>query len=553
MVLDLGPLIGAIDQGTSSSRFLVFAANSGELITYHQVEIRNICVEEEWVEQDPNEIINSVVETIEKAVEKLHLLGIDVNSIKAIGLCNQRETTVVWDRETGKALHNAIVWLDNRTKSIVDSILDRIPDRNINIFKYKTGLPISTYFSALKLKWLFENVEIVERKCKEGKLMFGTVDSWVLWNLTKNHLIDVSNASRTFLMDIESLQWDEELCDFFQVPMSILPKIVPSSGEFGVIQEGALHGIPITGVIGDQSAALIGQHCLNVGQTKATYGTGCFIMQNIGSGSVKTLLKGLSNEAINSLITTIAFKLGEKPAVYALEGSIAIAGAAVTWMRDNLELVKSYDQVESLAKQVPDAGGVYFVPAFQGLYAPYWDPNASALFIGLSQFTHKSHLMRATLESTAYETADILSLMRASEAGIKVDGGMSCNDLFCQILADINGVDVIRPLMIEATALGAAMLAGYAIGIWDLESKAMHSSELEKHEEAKNGFNEFPRMPLIIDDILKDDLISLSNSKQPEPPKEADIFKPSISEQKREEMIARWKLAVKRSMRWTKI
>ncbi|RWS06624.1 glycerol kinase 3-like protein, partial [Dinothrombium tinctorium] len=411
-------------------------------------------------------------------VEKLRLLDIDVNSIKAVGLCNQRETTVVWDKETGKPLHNAIVWLDNRTKHIVDSILDGIPGRDIN---------------------------------------------------------------------------------FFKVPMSILPKIVSSSGDFGVILEGSLRGIPITGVIGDQPAALMGQHCLSIGQTKATYGTGCFIMQNIGSGSIKTVLKGVSKEARYSLITTVAFKLGDKPAVYALEGSIAIAGAAITWMRDNLELIKSYDQVEPLAKQVPDAGGVYFVPAFQGLYAPYWDPNASGLFIGLSQFTHKCHFMRAALESIAYQTADILSLMRRSETGINVDGGMSCNDLMCQILADINGADVIRPLMIETTALGAAMLAGYTIGIWDLESKAMQSSAKEPKEikDLKDGDDDLRRKTSIINSVLNNPLKrmrSFSLSKQePEPPKSADIFKPSISEEKREEMVTAWKLAVERSMRWTKI
>ncbi|RWS25511.1 glycerol kinase 3-like protein, partial [Leptotrombidium deliense] len=428
MVRDLGPLIGAIDQGTSSTRFLVFAARTGELVTYHQKEIKKIYVLEEWVEQNPDDIYTSVLETIAKVVEKLAALDIDVSAIKAVGLCNQRETTIVWDKSTGIALHNAIVWLDNRTKDIVDSILDGIPGRDINYFKHKTGLPISTYFSAFKLKWLFQNEKAVQEKLKEGKLLFGTVDTWILWKLTNNHLTDVSNASRTFLMDIETLDWDEQLCKFFNVPMKILPEIKSSGDHFGVIREGPLKGVPVSGVIGDQSSALIGQNCLCLGQTKATFGTGCFIMQNIGSGSVQSALKGVPLEARHSLVTTVAFKFGNKPAVYALEGSVAIAGAAITWLRDNLELIKSYDEVEPLAKQVPDAGGVYFVPAFQGLYAPYWDPNASGTIIGMSQFTKKAHIMRAVLESIAYQTSDILSLMRRSDTGISVDGGMSAND-----------------------------------------------------------------------------------------------------------------------------
>jgi len=544
MSRNLGPLIGAIDQGTSSTRFLVFAANSAELITYHQIEVAKIYPNEGWVEQDPIQIYETVQNTILEVVNKLRDLNIDPNDIKAIGLCNQRESTIVWDKHTGQPLYNSIVWLDNRTTGIVDGFLDSIPARDINFHKHKTGLPLSTYFSAFKLKWLIDNVPEVHQAIEDDRLLFGTVDSWLLFKLTGKHVTDVSNASRTFLFDINLLRWDKELCKLFSVPMTILPDIKPCGANFGTILEGPLQGIPITGVIGDQSAALVGQQCFSVGATKATFGTGCFILQNIGAGTAQAALRGVPKEARKSLITTIGYQLKDRPATYALEGSVAIAGAAFTWLRDNIELLSDYKMIEAIAREVPHSAGVFFVPAFQGLYAPYWDPNASGLVIGLSQFTRKAHLIRATLEAIAFQTTDILSLMRRDATGMMVDGGMSVNDLMCQILSDITGIEIIRPQTIEATALGAAMVAGNTIGVWEISEYSPNYDEVDEPR---------PRSSSIFNQFMAKSLKRMSMHTVKHYPKDSDVFTPEADSDNRSERINSWRLAVERSMKWTKI
>lgn len=542
---DLGPLIGAIDQGTSSTRFIIFAANTGELITHHQIEIKKIFPHEGWVEQDPMEIMATVEESIFQVVRKLRAINVDVEDIVGVGLCSQRESVLVWDRDTGTPLYNSIVWLDNRTSDLVESILDRIPGRDVNFFKSKTGLPLSTYFSSFKLNWLINNVPQVKTALDNNKLMFGTMDSWLLWNLIGKHLTDVTNASRTFLMNIETLQWDESLCSYFKIPTKILPQIKSSSEMYGNILKGPLKGVPIAGVIGDQHAALVGQNCMHFGQIKATYGTGCFLMQNIGSQSFLG-----SKDARNSLITTVAYKLGDEPACYAIEGSVAIAGAAVSWLRDNVELIRNYTEVESLARQVPHSGGVFFVPAFQGLYAPHWDPNATGIIIGLSQYTRKSHIIRATLEGIAYQTNDILSLMQLKNfMDIKVDGGLSSSDLLCQMLADISGSSIMRPTMVETTALGAAMVAGNALGVWDIKSyqKECSFSQLDANLMQTDLFDNNANDSIPINFMRQFTLSYKAN------PIDHDVFIPSINEELRQSKILAWQSAVDRSRKWIKI
>ncbi|XP_029832359.2 glycerol kinase isoform X1 [Ixodes scapularis] len=505
-----GPLVGAIDQGTSSTRFLTFASKTSELIAYHQVEIEHILPKDGWVEEDPMEILNSVYECIENTVEKLKDLEIDPRDIKAIGVSNQRETTIVWDKVTGKPLHNAIVWLDNRTTDTVEHLLDKIPGHDKEYLKKKCGLPLSTYFSAVKLVWLLENIPGVKQAVEDGRCMFGTVDTWILFNLTGGtkggvHVTDVTNASRTMLMDIETLMWDEYLCNFFGVPMSVLPSIRSSSEIYGMLCDGPLAGVPISGCLGDQSAALVGQLCFNIGQAKCTYGTGCFLLYNTGLEIVQ------SN---HGLLTTVAYKLGpNRPVQYALEGSVAIAGAAVRWLRDNLSIINSSSEVEKLALTVNSSHGVCFVPAFAGLYAPYWQPDARGIICGLTQFTTKAHIARATLEAVCFQVREILDAMD-SDTGVAlkqllVDGGMAVNELLMRLQADLLGICVVRPQMSETTALGAAIAAGAAEGInvWSLDS------------------NKFPSVT-------------------------TDVFEPSILPTERESRYAKWKDAVRRSMHW---
>ncbi|MCL4125198.1 UNVERIFIED_CONTAM: hypothetical protein GTU68_062180, partial [Idotea baltica] len=457
--------------------FQVFAAGSGELLTYHQEEVVQLYPQKGWVEQKPNELLETVHTCIEKTVENMKTLEIDPSDIKAVGITNQRETTIVWDKITGRPLYNAIVWLDARTASTVEDILKDTPGQNKDYFKESCGLPISTYFSAVKLRWLFENVAAVKEALAKDRLIFGTVDSWLLWNLTGGydgglHITDITNASRTLLMNLRSLNWDPALCKFFQIPMSILPEIRSSSEIYGYITKGPLLGVPISGVsagelLGDQQAALVGQMCLTKGQAKNTYGTGCFLLKNTGTQIV---------QSEHGLLTTVAYKLGKNaPTTYALEGSVAIAGAAVRWLRDNLGIVKSSAEIEPLAKSVKDSGGVYFVPAFSGLYAPYWRADARGVICGLTQHTTGAHLARAALEAVCFQTREILTAMQ-KDSGIAiskllVDGGMTVNDTLLQLQADLAGVPVVRPSMTETTALGAAMAAGAAEGIavWDLQ------------------------------------------------------------------------------------
>lgn len=474
------------------------------------MEIDHILPHDGWVEEDPFEILKSVYECIEKTVEKLKALEIDPRDIKAIGVSNQRETTIVWDKETGKPLYNAIVWLDNRTVGTVEGLLNKIPGHDKEFLKKKCGLPLSTYFSAVKLKWLINNIPEVKQAVNKGRCMFGTVDSWLIYNFTGGvsggvHITDVTNASRTMLMDIETLMWDPYLCNFFSVPMSILPKICSSSEIYGKLCQGSLIGVPISGCLGDQSAALVGQLCFSIGQAKCTYGTGCFLLCNTGLEIVQSR---------NGLLTTVAYKLGpNRPVQYALEGSVAIAGAAIRWLRDNLGIITSSSEVEKLARSVKGTHGVYFVPAFSGLYAPYWQPDARGIICGLTQFTTKAHIARATHEAVCFQVREILDAMNMDTGTalkqLLVDGGMAVNDLLMQLQADLLGISVVRPQMPETTALGAAIAAGAAEGIdvWSLDS------------------NNFPKIT-------------------------TDVFKPSVLPAEREGRYAKWKEAVQRSMHW---
>lgn len=503
-----GPLVGAIDQGTGSTRFMVFASKSAELLTYHQTDSTQIYPQEGWVEQDPMAILNSVYTCIEETVKNMKTLEIDPDDIKAIGICNQRETTIIWDKVTGKPLYNAIIWLDNRTMDTADRLLDKTPGRNKDYLKGRCGLPISTYFSAVKIKWLLDNVPEVVEAIEQNRCLFGTVDSWIIWNLTGGkeggvHVTDVTNACRTMLMDYETLEWDPFLYDFFQIPPEILPTIKSSSEIYGHVSSGFLNGVPISGCLGDQSSALVGQMCNSVGQMKNTYGTGCFLLCNTGLQPIQ------SNRG---LLTTIAYKLGPKmPTFYALEGSVAIAGAAVKWLKDNLGLISSSEELETLAKEVDGPHGVYFVPAFSGLFAPYWQPDARGIIVGLTQYTTKAHLARATLEAICFQTKEIVDAM-LGDSGIKldklkVDGGMCQNDLLLQLQADLLGIPVVRPSMIETTALGAAMAAGNAVGVWSL-------------------------------------------SPDDNTPITSDTFFPTVIQEDREKRYAKWKDAVKRSFHW---
>uniref|UniRef100_A0A3P8YAX3 glycerol kinase n=2 Tax=Esox lucius TaxID=8010 RepID=A0A3P8YAX3_ESOLU len=483
--MTMGPLVAAIDQGTSSTRFLVFNAKTAELLSHHQVEIRQSFPKEGWVEQDPKEILQSVYDCMERTCEKLGQLHIDVSHIKAVGVTNQRETTLVWDKETGEPLYNAIVWLDLRTQSTVERLINKTPGKSKNHLKHKTGLPISTYFSAVKLRWLMDNVEEVAEAVLTHRAMFGTVDSWLIWCLTGGksggvHVTDVTNASRTMLFNIHTLDWDPELCRYFGVPMEILPKVKSSSEIYGSMNSGSLAGVPISGCLGDQSAALVGQMCFQDGQAKNTYGTGCFLLRNTGVEPVMS---------DHGLLTTIAYKLGkDAPAYYALEGSVAIAGAVVRWLKDNMGIIRSSSEIEKLAGEVGSSYGCYFVPAFSGLYAPYWEPSARGIICGLTQFTNRSHLAFAALEAVCFQTREILDAMNQDYgvplSQLQVDGGMTSNRLLMQLQADILCVPVVKPSMPETTALGAAMAAGAAegVGVWSLAPGDLAAVPTERYQ-----------------------------------------------------------------------
>jgi glycerol kinase len=430
---------------------------SGKMVSSAQQEHTQIFPRSGWVEHDPDEITQRMWSVISTALSSAGVSGADLS---AIGITNQRETAVVWDRETGHPVHNAIVWQDTRTDQLVK---DLGGDVGLDRFRHQTGLPLATYFAGPKVRWLLDNEPDLAARAVRGELAFGTIDSWVVYQLTRGaeHVTDVTNASRTMLMDLETLEWSEDLCEAIGIPMSMLPRIVPS---VGVIADatGPLEGVPIAGILGDQQAAMFGQTCFDVGDAKNTYGTGCFMLLNTGTELVR------SN---NGLLTTVNYQIAGEPAVYALEGSIAIAGALVQWLRDNMAMFENSEDIEALAAEVPDNGNVYFVPAFSGLFAPYWRSDARGVIVGLTRFNNRHHIARAALESTAFQTREVLDAMRADSGvelhDLKVDGGMVANELLMQFQADILDVPVIRPKVSETTALGAAYAAGLATGVWD--------------------------------------------------------------------------------------
>ena len=450
---------GAIDQGTTSSRFMIFD-KGGNVVSIAQKEHEQIYPKPGWVEHDPAEVW---ARTSEVVAESIASAGIDKGELSGIGITNQRETSVVWDRSTGKAVTNAIVWQDTRTDQICNKLsADGGQDR----FRAKTGLPIATYFSGPKVRWILDNVDGAEKRAEAGDLLFGNMDTWVIWNLTGGpdgglHITDVSNASRTMLMDLATQDWDQELLDTIGVPRAMLPEIKGSSQVYGEATLDSVAGIPVAGDLGDQQAALFGQTCFAVGEAKNTYGTGNFLLLNTGTEAVQSK---------NGLITTAGYRIGDQPTVFALEGAIAITGALVQWLRDNLKLIKAAPEVEDLAKTVDDNGGCYFVPAFSGLFAPYWRSDARGVIAGLTRYVNSGHIARATLEATAYQTREVAEAMDADSGvkleSLKVDGGMVANELLMQFQADMLGVDVIRPAVAETTALGAAYAAGLATGLW---------------------------------------------------------------------------------------
>ena len=454
-----GKYVLAIDQGTTSTRAMVFD-HGGAVVSVGQLEHKQIFPRAGWVEHDPIEIWDNTREVIGQALSKANITRHD---IAAVGITNQRETTVVWDRATGKPVYNAIVWQDTRTQSIVDRIAAGDTDR----FKATVGLPLATYFSGTKIAWILENVDGARERAEAGELAFGTTDSWVLWNLTGGpeggvHATDVTNASRTLFMDLASCAWDETILAEFGIPVSMLPEIRSSSEVYGVIASSSLlREVPVAGILGDQQAATFGQAAFGKGESKNTYGTGNFLIVNTGEQIVQSK---------NGLLTTVAYKLGAGPTHYALEGSIAVTGSLIQWLRDNLGIIEKASDVEPLAKTVGDNGGVYFVPAFSGLFAPHWRPDARGAILGLTRFANKGHIARAALESVAFQTREVLDAVNA-DAGVdltelKVDGGMVANEALMQFQADILDVPVIRPVVAETTALGAAYAAGLAVGFW---------------------------------------------------------------------------------------
>jgi glycerol kinase len=449
---------GALDQGTTSTRFMIFD-HSGKVVGIDQKEHEQIYPKPGLVEHDPMEIWQRSEDVITGGLKKAKIKASD---LAAVGVTNQRETTVVWEKSSGKPVYNAIVWQDTRTDKICN---DLAKDGGQDRFRSKVGLPLATYFSGPKIKWILENVDGVRERAQRGEVLFGNIDTWCIWNLTGGpdggaHVTDVSNASRTMLMNLETLDWDDEILGIMGVPRAMLPQIRASSETYGEAK-GALAGIPVAGDLGDQQAALFGQTAFDVGDAKNTYGTGNFMLLNTGTKPIQSK---------SGLLTTLGYKIGKQPAVYCLEGSIAITGALVQWLRDNLGLIKKSPDVEDLAKTVEDNGGVYFVPAFSGLFAPYWKSDARGVIVGLTRYVNKGHIARAALEATAWQTREVLDAMNADSGvklkELKVDGGMVYNDLLMQFQADVLGVPVIRPSVAETTALGAAYAAGLAVGFW---------------------------------------------------------------------------------------
>jgi glycerol kinase len=493
--------LGALDQGTTSTRFIVFD-RGGRIVAMAQEEHEQIYPSPGWVEHDPDEIWRRTQDVIRKALEQKILRPQD---LAAIGITNQRETAIIWNKKTGRPIANAIVWQDTRVEGMV---VDFAKQGGLDRFRAKTGLPLSTYFSALKIGWLLENVAGARRLAENGELLFGTVDTYLLWQLTGGteggvHLTDVTNASRTQLMNLSTLDWDTETLAAFDIPKNLLPRIVSSSEIYGEATLGCIAGVKIAGVLGDQQAALFGQTCFRPGEAKNTYGTGCFLLMNTGERAVTSTC---------GLLTTVGYKLGGAPAVYALEGSVAITGALVQWMRDNLGLIEKSSDIEDLARGARDNGGVYFVPAFSGLYAPYWRSDARGVIAGLTRFASKTHLARAVLEATAFQTREVLEAMEKDSEihlfSLRTDGGMVGNELLMQFQADILNIPVLRPVIRETTALGAAYVAGLAVGYY-------------------TG----------IDDLRQNWAVDRS-------------WEPTMAESQREELFRKWKKAVTRSFDW---
>ena len=491
----------AIDQGTTSTRCIVFD-HGGKIIAVDQKEHQQIYPKPGWVEHDPYEIWLRTQEVIRGALTKANLKKSDV---EALGITNQRETTVVWNRHSGVAIYPAIVWQDTRTDQICN---DFARYGGQDRFREKVGLPLSTYFSGPKVKWILDNVPGAKEEARKGDLLFGNMDTWIIWNLTGGingglHITDVTNASRTMLMNLRSLDWDDEILKIMDIPRQMLPEIKASSMIYGSAR-GDLDGVPVAGILGDQQAALFGQTCFERGEAKNTYGTGCFMLLNTGTTPVDSKF---------GLLTTVGYKIGDEPTIYCLEGSIAIAGALVQWLRDNLKMIEKSSDIEVLAKEVEDTGGIYMVPAFSGLYAPYWRSDARGVIVGLTRYITREHLARAVLEATAYQTREVLDAMEQDSGvkltALKVDGGMVFNELLMQFQADLLDVPVIRPVVAETTALGAAYAAGLAVGFW------RNLSELT----ANWGV-----------------------SKQ---------WSPSMEAEKRSRIYAGWKKAVTRTFNWT--
>ena len=487
--------IGAIDQGTTSTRFILFDHESKKVASHH-LEHKQIFPKTGWVEHDPLEIWQNTKKVIKATLLKAK---ISEDQIAAIGITNQRETTVIWNKKTGKPYYNAIVWQDTRTNKICKTL-----EKREELFQQKTGLPISTYFSGPKIKWLLDNVNGLRRAAENGEAIFGNIDSWITWNLTGGkHITDVTNASRTMLMNLKTLDWDDELIQILDIPRKMLPKICSSSEIYGKTKTVFKKEIPISGILGDQQAALFGQTCFQKGDVKNTYGTGCFILLNTGNEICHSK---------NGLLTTVGYQInGQKP-VYALEGSVAIAGSLIQWIRDNFSLITESREINDLAKKVEDNGGVYFVPAFSGLFAPHWNSGARGTIIGLTHFVNKSHIARSVLEATAFQTRDVFEAMQKDSGlnikELKVDGGMTASKLLMQFQADILDTSVIVPIMVETTALGAAYAAGLAVGFWK------DTNELRKNW------------------------------------KEKETWRSNMTEEKRKKLYAQWQKAVKRSLDW---
>ncbi len=497
----MADFVAAIDQGTTSTRFVLFD-RSGRIVAIVQKEHEQIYPKPGWVEHSPGEIWQRTREVIEQGCE---LKGVQAKDLAAVGIANQRETTVIWDRKTGRPVCNALVWQDTRT---TDYLLELSAKGGQDRFRQQTGLPLANYFSGLKIRWILDNVPGVRELAETGDALFGSIDSFLIWKLSGGpnggiHVTDVSNASRTQLMNLESLDWDQQILGALGIPRAMLPRIASSSEVYGECQIGGMEGVPIAGDLGDQQSALVGQTCFKPGQAKNTYGTGCFLLLNTGLHPVQSR---------HGLLSTVAYKFGTGPAHYALEGSVAITGALVQWLRDNLGLIRQSSEIEALAKTVEDNGGVYFVPAFSGLFAPYWQSNARGVIVGLTCYARKGHLARAVLEATAFQTREVVEAMEKdsgiSLTGLRADGGMTENELLMQFQADVLDMPVVRPTIRETTALGAAYAAGLAVGFFKGLDDLCANWSVEK------------------------------------------TWNPNMQEEKRESMFRFWKKAVNRSFDW---